>query len=67
MALARDHFTSGFAALDACLTQVEQSQFKYAPIGHDFIGVLAQGEMSRTCGPSPTGGEAMMAAAQEIS
>jgi hypothetical protein len=25
---ARDHFTQGFAALDGCLAQVEQSQFK---------------------------------------
>jgi hypothetical protein len=89
---ARDHFTSGFAALDACLTRIEQSQFKplvdthvaalakrctfdtgnivgrsaagyfqkvgfsadqvaefkrqYAPIGCDFIGILAQGDVS---------------------
>ncbi len=37
---ARDHITSGFAALDACLTQVEQPQFK--PLVNSHIAALAK-------------------------
>jgi hypothetical protein len=37
---ARDHFTSGFGALDACLAQVEQSQFK--PLVDSHVAALAK-------------------------